>query len=357
VKEKRSLCSHSPLQQGHPLPKMPCTSHGETLSMKWLHKLMLGGGAALLAVLVWKLGPAAVLERMGTLGWLWVPLILLEGLGEAMHTTAWRRCLAREHQGLGWVHVGMVRQAGMAFNYLTPTAHMGGEVVKGMLLGDLGGGVSAATSVIVGKLALVLSQLLFVSAGCLATLWSVPIPGAVLLAWAASTGLFFLGVGAFFWLQRKGKLGVVARALERKGLGGSPVRKAARWVSQVDTHLESFHRERPGDLVRAMGWHVAGFSCGIFQVWIYLGSTAQPSFLWTGAVIWFLGAWLDLVGFIVPAGLGVQEGSRALIFDLLGMSGASGLALGLVLRGTKGFWALVGLGCYLLLLRRGGRVS
>lgn len=317
-----------------------------------MNKLMLGVGAALLVILVWELGPGAVLEHLGLLGWLWVPLILAEGMGEAMHTTAWRRCLAREHQHLRWVRVGMVRQAGMAFNYLTPTAHMGGEVVKGMLLGSAGDGVSAATSVIVGKLALVLSQLLFVSAGSLVALWSVSIPMPFLVAWVASTGVFFFGIGAFFWLQRKGRLGGMARALERRGLGGSPVRRAAGWLSQVDQHLESFHRERPGDLVRAMAWHMAGFSCGILQVWIFLAWLEESSLWSSGAAIWFLGAWLDLVGFIVPAGLGVQEGSRALIFDLLGLKGVSGLAFGLVLRGTKGFWALVGLGCYFLLLKK-----
>lgn len=319
--------------------------------MRWLNKVILALGATLLVALVLKLGPGAVLEHLRLLGWLWGPLILLEGIGEAMHTTAWRRCLAHGHKDLAWIHVGMVRQAGMAFNYLTPTAHMGGELIKGMLLGSLGDGISAAASVIVGKLALVFSQLLFVSAGSLLALWSVSIPMPILLAWAGSTTMFFVGVGFFFWLQKRGRLGGVLRALEGKGLGGSPVRRAAQWLSVVDRHLESFHRERPGDLIVAMLWHLAGFSCGILQVWIFLFSTAHDSVLWKGAVIWFLGAWMDLVGFVVPAGLGVQEGSRALIFDLMGMSGVSGLALGLVLRGTKGFWAMVGLVCYLLLLR------
>lgn len=316
--------------------------------------MMLGTGAALLLALVLKLGPGAVLEELRLLGWLWGPLILLEGIGEAMHTTAWRKCLAHRHKGLSWTNVGMIRQAGMAFNYLTPTAHMGGEVIKGMLLGSLGDGVSAAASVIVGKLALVLSQLLFVSGGSLLALWSVSIPRAILLAWAVSTSMFFLGIGFFFWLQKKGKLGGVARVLERRGLGGAPVKRAARWLSVVDRQLESFHRDRPGDLLKAMVWHMAGFSCGILQVWIFLISAEQASVLWNAAVVWFLGSWMDLVGFVVPAGLGVQEGSRALIFDLMGMSGVSGLALGLVLRGTKGFWALVGLGCYFLLLRGKG---
>jgi hypothetical protein len=129
------------------------------------------------------------------------------------------------------------------------------------------------------------------------------------------------------------------------------MKKLAQWLSRVDQHLEAFHRGRPGDLLRAMAWHVFGFSLGIFQIWLFLGWMGRESSWILGVSIWFLGAWCDVVGFIVPAGIGVQEGSRVLIFDTLGLTGIAGFTFGIVLRVTKAFWALVGLGCYGLLLR------
>lgn len=312
---------------------------------------MLALGIVLLGILLWKMDPKDVLDHLVLLGWWWLPLVALEGIGECLHTMAWRRCLVGTPGGLSWVRVGMVRQAGMAFNYLTPTAHMGGELVKAMLLGGLGDGVGAATSVIVGKLALAAAQLVFVSCGSFVALWSVSLPKGFMVAWVLSTFVFLVGIASFFWLQRRGRLGALVRFLRGKGLGGRGLSAVANWLGKVDGELEAFHRERPGDFVKAMLWHVAGFSLGILQVWLFLGWMGHSMPLRDGAAIWFLGAWFDLVGFVVPAGVGVQEGARALIFDLMGLKGASGLALGLVLRGTKGFWALVGLGCYVALLR------
>ena len=322
--------------------------------MSCLHRLTLGLGILLLAILLWKLGPSALLSQLQSLGWTWVPLILVEGGGEALHVMAWRHCLSREHQRLPWLRIAMIRQAGMAFNYLTPTAHMGGEVVKGALLGRGGGGVDAATGVIVGKLALVLSQLLFVSGGSLLAMWMVKLPRGFLWGWAASTSIFAFGIVTFFMLQRKGKLGGVLRALERRGLRGPLLQRTGRWLTDVDRHLEIFHRSRPGDLVRAMAWHVLGFSCGMVQAWLFLAWMGHQTPLQVGTAVFFLGAWFDVVGFIVPAGIGVQEGSRVLIFDTIGLTSLAGLAFGIALRATKAFWALVGLLCYGVLLRGAG---
>ncbi len=319
--------------------------------MKWLHRLTLALGMALLAILLWKIGPAALFRNLLFLGWFWAPLIFVEGLGEACHATGWRHCLSRGHQRLSWLRVAMIRQAGMAFNYLTPTAHLGGELVKGTLLGRDGEAVEAATAVIVGKLALVLSQLALVTIASATALWMISLPRHLWLGWAMGTSVFFLGIVSFFLLQRHGKLGAVIRLLERTGVKGEGVKAMARWLSAVDGQLRDFHRERPGDLVRALSWHVLGYCCGLVQTWLFL-SWAGHELLWeTGVVIWALGAWFDLVGFIVPAGVGIQEGSRVLVFHAVGLESLWGLTFGVVLRITKALLALTGLACYGLLIR------
>lgn len=319
--------------------------------MNWLHRFTLALGVALLAILLWKIGPVALFRNLLFLGWFWVPLILVEGLGEACHATGWRYCLSRGQQRLSWLRIAMIRQAGMAFNYLTPTAHLGGELIKGTLLGREGEAVEAATAVIVGKLALVLSQLLLVTMASATALWIISLPLHLWLGWAMGTSVFFAGIVSFFLLQRHGKLGAVIRVAERIGLRGDRVKAMARWLSAVDQGLRDFHRERPGDLVRALSWHVLGYSCGLVQTWLFLG-WAGHELLWkTGVVIWALGAWFDLVGFIVPAGVGVQEGSRVLVFHAVGLNSLGGLTFGVVLRLTKALWALIGLACYGFLIR------
>lgn len=320
--------------------------------MGWVHRVLLAGGVGLLVWIFLKLGPEQVFHYLSLIGWGWILLIGLEGVGECFHTTAWRKCMSGKCKELSWLKVGMIRQAGMSFNYLTPTAHMGGEVVKGVILGGLGDGVGATASVIVGKLALALAQLFFVSVGSFALIWKVSLPLGFVVIWALSTLCFSAGIGGFLWLQRRGKLGSVARGLERKGFGGKIVAHAAQWLTKVDEELEAFHRGRPNDLYRAIFWHLLGFSVGIVEVELFLSWVVGSDSSWgRAAIICFLGGWFDLMGFMVPAGIGVQEGSRALIFGLVGLEGATGLAFGLALRVTKSFWAMVGLVCYGLLVR------
>ena len=323
--------------------------------MRWIQRVALGLGVMLLAGLIWRLGPLTLMSKLILLGWTWVPLILIEGLGEALHVTAWRHCLSPTHQQIPWLRIAMIRQAGMAYNYLTPTAHLGGEVVKGTLLGSDGEGIEAATGVIVGKLALVLAQLLFVTVGSTAALWMVTLPAQLWVAWALSTALFTTGIGAFFLLQRQGRLGSVARAMDRAGARVLRLGAIARWLTLVDDEIRAFHRDRPGDLLRAIAWHLLGFSCGLVQSWIFFAWMGLPDPWSMGFAIWFLGAWFDLVGFIVPAGVGVQEGSRVLIFHAAGLTSIAGLTFGFVLRINKAFWALVGLACHTLLLREAKR--
>jgi uncharacterized protein (TIRG00374 family) len=295
------------------------------------------------------------LDHLLFLGWIWLPLILLEGLGEAMHAIGWRHCLSVEHKRLGLLTIAMIRQAGMAFNYLTPTAHLGGEVIKGALLGRDGNGAQAAGDVIVGKVALGLAELILIVSGSMVALWMSDLPKQIWLGWAASTAVFSFMIVTFFFLQRQGQLGAVIRTLQRMGVRGRSVSTLAERIAVVDEQLKRFHRDRYLDFLKAMGWHFLGASCGIVQAWIFLMAIGLTHPWEIGLTIWFLGAWFDLIGFIVPAGVGVQEGSRVLIFTALGLAGIKGLTYGMVLRVQKAFWAGVGLACYALLTQKRGQ--
>ena len=314
--------------------------------MKTLHRIILILGVTFLVLLIWKLGPEELASELWRLGWLWAPLLLLEGIGEALHAAGWRLCLSKEHQKLPWIRTAMIRQAGMAFNYLTPTAHMGGEVVKGVLLGRNGNPVGATTGILVGKLALVISQLTFVSFGSMAALFFSNVPEGLWIGWAASTAVVTSGVTAFFIIQRRGNLGGVVRFIDRLGIGGKAVSRFSQTMTEIDGQLRTFYRTRSRDLVSAIFIHALGFACGIVQTWIFLAYHGYSNPVTTALTIWFLGAWFDLIGFIVPAGVGVQEGSRVFIFHYLGFSQVTGLAFGFVLRVTKAVWAIVGLLCY-----------
>jgi uncharacterized protein (TIRG00374 family) len=314
---------------------------------------MLVLGLALLVWLVHRTGPGKLLEQLRLLGWVWLPLIALDGIGELLHAEGWRRCLTGTLQHTRFRRAFMVRQSGMAFNYLTPTANMGGEVVKGILLAREAGADQATTTVLAAKLALVMSHLTVVAAASLAALAMVEVPPEVRVAWWTGTVLLSGGVFLFFMAQRWFPLTNLARRLKGRFRPGGRIHRVAEGVERIDGQLKEYHHDRAGDFFKAVFFHSIGFLFALGQTWIFLMAIDAPELWKTALVIWALGSWFDLMGFVVPAGVGVQEGSRFLIFQLVGLSATRGVAFGLALRISKLVWALVGLGCYGALVRSG----
>ena len=317
--------------------------------MKIFHVSSLLLGVALLIFLIWKIGIEALGRDLSLLGWGLVPFILMEGIAHILRTLGWKYCLSPPHRSLPFFRLLAINLAGNSINYFTPTASLGGEVVKGTLLSLNHRGPEAATGVIIGKLSYALSQLLFVILGSILILWRIDLPAAVSVTMLAASTLFGAGIVGFLVVQKHGKLGAVVRWLVAHKVGGKPMQKAAQQITQVDQALKLFYIERPGDLPLSVFWQSVGMACGILKIWYFLFLFGEGS-LFVAAGIWFLGIWFDLLTFAIPLGIGIQEGTRVLAFNALGFGLALGLTYGIALRLEQIFWAGVGLLFYAVLL-------
>jgi len=313
---------------------------------KYIHRILIAAGFGLLAFMIWKLGPMELYNEFSKMGWGLAVIVLLEGVADIFHTIAWRYCLDRTHQQLSLPSLYLIRMAGTAINYVTPTGTLGGEVVKGALLGSESSKTRAASGVIIGKLSYVLAQLLFIATGSVAILWRVGLPVKLWVSLIVSSVILGSGIIGFLLVQKYGKLGAVLRWVSRWNIGRKQLDRFTSVMNEVDDLLREYYRERPFDLPKSMIWHVVGFVCGIVQVWYFLHLVGGEAPFKSIAAIWFLGSWFDLVSFPVPAGIGVQEGSRLLIFDALGLTRLQGLTFGLSLRIEQIFWALAGMVSY-----------
>ena len=140
--------------------------------------------------------------------------------------------------------------SGYAIGYLTPTASLGGEVIRGSLLSVNESGAHAAGAVLIDKLTYSLSQVLFVVAGSLALLVFVDLPSGLGPALIAGSLLLVCGIFGFLYLQKKGKLGAVFRRPLVLRIGGRRMEALARHLTAVDEELASFYRHRSGDFFR-----------------------------------------------------------------------------------------------------------
>lgn len=319
--------------------------------MRRFHLFSIITGAVLLVTVISLVGLRELWRELSLLGWGLVPLILLEGLADILNAFGWRHCLSSPLRDLSIIKIFNIRLAGNSINYLTPTADLGGEVTKGTLLFMNHSGPEAATGVIVGKLSYAMAKLLFVGTGSLIILWGIEVPVGVWVAMLTGSALLGAGILAFLAVQKYGKLGAVVRWLAAHRIGGKALEKSTDKITKVDTALRLFYREHPWDLPKSIIWHIGGMVCGILQGWYFLYVLADRPSLALAAGIWFLGSWLDLLSFPIPMNLGVLEGSRVLIFELLGFQSAVGLSYGVALRLEQLFWAGIGLLIYGALLR------
>jgi uncharacterized protein (TIRG00374 family) len=321
--------------------------------LKKFHIATILFGAGLLVLLIWEIGLDALWLDLCLLGWGLAVFILIEGIVDILHTVAWRYCLSSAYRSLSFFRLFGIRLAGGSINYVTPTADLGGEVIKGSLLSLSHSGPEAATGVIIGKLSYALSQLLFVVLGSALILWRIDLPAAGSAAMLAGSVLLGAGIVGFLIVQKRGKLGVVVRWLVTHNLGGKILKKAADQITQVDQALQRFYQERPMDLPLSMCWHMLGMTCSIMKTWYFIFMLTDSSFS-AAAGVWFLGTWFDLLTFAVPMGLGVQEGSRVIAFKALGFNLSLGLTYGIALRLEQIFWAGAGLLMYVALLAQDG---
>jgi uncharacterized protein (TIRG00374 family) len=319
------------------------------LPRKRFHLFAILCGCLLIALLIHRIGPIQLWSQLKLLGWALVPLILIEGVANLFHTQAWRHCLSDAHRALPFFRIFCIRMAGYSINYLTPTAGMGGEVAKGVLLASDSTGSESATGIIIDKLSYALAQLIFVVGGTLITLPAMRMPRGIWVAMLAGTILLGAGMLIFLAMQKYGKLGAFLRWFVNHRLGGRRVEKMAILITGVDEKLLLFYQRRRADLLLSVFWHIAGMACGILQCYYFLTVLTVHASLTVAAGIWFLGTWFSLLSFALPVDLGVMEATRVISFVVFGLQSSLGLTYGITLRLEQIFWAAVGLLIYAIL--------
>src|SRR2546428_2792475 len=133
--------------------------------------LLLVCGAALLAILVWRNDPEAILHSIRQLGWRILIVIAFPfTLVNVFDTLGWRFAFRSDRVPFGALF--SARLAGEAFNLTTPTASVGGEAVKAWLIRHHVPLEDALPSLFVAKPTIPIAQGLLLIAG-LPRAWAV----------------------------------------------------------------------------------------------------------------------------------------------------------------------------------------
>ena len=296
---------------------------------KWLETTVLVAGLLLLGVTLHKIGLAGLLRDFSVIGWGLAVILLVESGSVLLNTWGWSFGFpSGERPVVPWRLVAM-RLAGDGVNYLTPSATVGGELVRIRLLGGHGASSLAWASVSVAKVGQSLAQAVFVFLGL-----AVVLPRLTGLApWIGVVGGAAGAVvasGGFVWLTGRGFWRTLAGLADRLGLGR---RLPALWSASGR------------DFDRALG------RLEILLILYWVGAPVD----WRTALAVETGSVLiDGILFFVPAKVGTQEGGKVFLFATLGLDPARGLTVGVVRRIRELAYAGLGLAVLACLTARAG---
>jgi phosphatidylglycerophosphate synthase/uncharacterized membrane protein YuzA (DUF378 family) len=306
-------------------------------------------GVALLAFLIRQCDLNKLSANVATLGWGLALVIALAGLSHLLKTWAWGLTLTGEKApfwrlfGLRLAAeaggqlgiIGQVFGDGMRISILSqklPTDSVISSVTLDRGLFMIAGAVTSIVGIASGLLVLPLSHELQL----LAVLFSLVLIGVLLLLALAVRNRWPL-------LSRTARL-------------VSYFPSFRRWIEVKQSLIESseirlldFHRSMPGTFWACFSLNFVCHFMAVFEVFLILRFMGTSVGLFGALLIEALTKLLSVVGALNPGNVGTYEVGNVLLAKVFGLSGATGLALGIARRFRSLFWATVGVICLLLL--------
>lgn len=284
-------------------------------------------------VLIAREGWSEVYSAIDNAGWALLWLLPFHVLPLWMDAAGWRVLLSpRDPQRRATIGVlfwiATIREAS---NRLLPLAGIGGDLIGIRLVRWRGiRGVAAAASVIVEVLLTMVNQCLFVALGVgllvMVTVHAGTL-GSVLIAVLVSILLPI----ALFVLLRHGNVFTRLAALSKKVLGDDSRLAELMNGPGLDTEIRALYSRRRRLLVACI-WQFLGLLIGSFESWLGLWLLGYPVTIVEAIAIEAATQALRNIIFVVPGGLGVQEGGLILFGSLIGLPPDACIALSLVKR-------------------------
>jgi len=290
-------------------------------------------GLLALVALVARSDASAIFDALRAMGWGLVLVVLVHLIQMTLSGFAWQALCPSTYRASGWsfVHGRWIRES---VSSLLPVSQIGGDLagVRVMTLRGVPAGTAGASIIVdlsmeaVGQIVFTLIALaLFLAQGhgedTPALSWAVP-----------GIGVATLAVAGFVAVQRGGLFAHVERFALR--YAERYPRLALHAIEGLDEGIRRLYRT-PRPLAMGGGWHLLSWLLGTVEVWLILHLMGIPITIGQGLVIEGLSQAARSAAFMVPGGLGVQEGSLVVIGALYGIPSEHSLALALAKRGRE----------------------
>lgn len=309
-------------------------------------------GLLLFLLIFYKTGPGQIWEYIKKLTWQkFLILFSLRSMYYILRTFSWKIIFEKYESKVSFSHLFMARIAGDAISYITPSAQIGGEPIRAMMMRSSSKRKTFA-SVIVDKTIEIFTMIFFIIIGVAIAVSQIPMPRHYKLLFIA----FVLGAVLFgffvFFRQKQGFLIWIINTLDKIKIKFKFIEKNKIKIKEIDDHISDFYKKHRK--IFFLAFLLYSF---IFLFWtteIYLAllfiDTAGLTFLKSFLIV-TLGSLVVILP-TIPASLGVYEITYVTIFILLGLGAKVGMTLTLIRRILVLIW--VGVGLLAILKRQSG---
>lgn len=306
--------------------------------LKNILKIISISGVILFVFYFVKVGPHNIWLRIRELSVLnFFILILLRLAYWSVRSLNWSIILRKLGTHLGFRKVLIARLGGHSVGYLTPTAKVGGEIVR-IFLFETADKKKLAASVVIDKMIEFLSAILVVSSGVIISILILPISQKIKAFFLMLTIILFLLLSFFFMKQIDGFFLWFTKNLR---IGKKYFSKKENDILETDKNISEFYKNETGTFIFLVFSNILNYIIWIFEIYItmkFLGSlniTLLKSYL-----IATLGSFAFIFP-LLPGSLGIFEATYIGLFRIFHISQSVGIGyiitrriLGLIFAGV-----------------------
>jgi glycosyltransferase 2 family protein len=296
-------------------------------------------GLALFAWFVQRAGAAEIARAFANLGWLAPVALLPFGLVYLLDTLGWRFAFGDEGvPGVGFGTLARIRWAGESINTVLPSAYIGGEAVKVQLLHKRGvPRIHSASSVVAGKTAQVVAQVVFIAAGAVAGVAILPPESPARAGMLTISALAIAIVALLVWLQQRGMFSTLAALLPVRALT-----KRAESLRQLDNRIFEFYRKDRRHFILSTAAYFGGWMADTLEILFVSHLLGMPIDLSQALAVEAFISVAKALGIFVPGALGVQESGIVFLCYLFGLPPALGVSYAIIRRGREVVYVAIG---------------
>lgn len=281
-------------------------------------------------------------------------LILLRFLFWVIRTVSWRLVLTRcSRDHVSFSTLFWAELAGHAMGYFTPSAKLGGDAIRAMMISPVPKN-QALASVVIDKTIELIATILMMSLGLFITLVRIHMAATQRIVFLSLTALMALFIFVFFRKQKKGLFIWILDSLKKLRIKSKYFELKRERLIETDKIIADFYSRHRRPFLNSFILYISMIMLWVVEMhlsFLFLGMreiTLLKSFLITT-----LGIVANIVP-VIPAGIGIYDLSYLPIFAIFRIPLKFGIAVILLRRLLNLLLAVIGL---IPMLRRKSRPS